>query len=426
MAKAQDKKRLLYLVHRIPYPPNKGDKIRSFNMLKHFARDYQIYLGAFIDDPNDQQYVEDVKNYCKDVCLLPINPFNRRITSLTGLLTNAPLTLHYYASAAMQHWVDKVMSEQEIDAVVVFSSPMSQFVEKYQEAELVRVADFVDVDSDKWRQYARYKSWPVSWIYGREARTLLAYERRIASIFDATVLVSEDEAALFRQLAPEVESKVHGISNGVDTEYFSPVHDYINPYSGTGPFLVFTGAMDYWANVDAVCWFTDNVFPLIRASLENTEFYIVGSRPSNEVLALRQYQGVTVTGAVNDIRPYIAYANAAVAPMRIARGVQNKVLEAMAMAKPVLATQEAAEGIQAEYGKDLVVTTGEEELAQAIVTLLRREPVDNAMGLAARECVIKNYSWTHNLSFFNRLLSRGVERSQEAHNKCSDAGVSLG
>lgn len=403
MADAQEKKRLLYLVHRIPYPPNKGDKIRSFNMLKYFSRNYQVYLGAFIDDPNDQQYIEDVRNYCEDVCLLPLNPFVRRFASLKGLLNGDPLTLPYYRSPAMQKWVDNVISTQEINAIVVFSSPMAQFVEKNVKPAIRRVVDFVDVDSDKWRQYTQYKSWPLSWIYSREARTLLNYERRIADEFDATVLVSNDEAALFKQLAPEVEVKVFGINNGVDTEYFSPQHDLPNPYSDSCPVLVFTGAMDYWANVDAVRWFTETVFTQIRKRIENVEFYIVGSRPSKEVLALTKYPGVTVTGAVADIRPYIAHASAAVAPMRIARGVQNKVLEAMAMAKPVLATPEAAEGIKAESGIDFKVVSGEDAFAQAAIEFISGDFI--RMGDAARTCVVRHYSWSHNLSEFDQLIN---------------------
>ena len=399
----QDKKRLLFLVHRIPYPPNKGDKIRSFNMLKYFAQRYQVYLGAFIDDPNDKKYLDDVKGYCEDVCLLGLNPLLRRLASLKGLLKGQPLTFPYYALPEMQLWVDKVMRANKIDAIVVFSSPMAQFVENHGQSGVKRVVDFVDVDSDKWRQYTQYKSWPLSWVYAREARTLLAYERRITAAFDATVLVSEDEASLFKQLAPEMANKVFAINNGVDTNYFSPEHDYPNPYSTAGKVLVFTGAMDYWANVDAVRWFAEHVFPGVREKVADAEFYIVGARPTSDVLALDKIPGITVTGAVKDIRPYIAHARAAVTPMRIARGVQNKVLEAMAMAKPVLATPEAAAGIIAQYNTDLLVTAGEDELTEAAIKVLKDG--GDVMGNAARNCVLQQYGWSKNLSRFDELLS---------------------
>jgi len=277
MPKTQTNKRLLFLVHRIPYPPNKGDKIRSFNMLKYFAQRYRVYLGAFIDNRNDRKYIDAVKTYCEEACILELDPSLRKLASLKGLFTGQALTLPYYTSSEMQQWVNEVLSRENIDSIIVFSSPVAQFVEKHSRPGVKRVVDFVDVDSDKWRQYSRFKPWPLSWIYAREARTLLDYERRIAREFDATVLVSEDEAALFRKLAPESAFKVCGISNGVDTDYFSPVNDYPNPYADAGPVLVFTGAMDYWANVDAVRWFAEYVFPEIRSQVEEVEFYIVGS-----------------------------------------------------------------------------------------------------------------------------------------------------
>lgn len=418
-------KELLFLVHRIPYPPNKGDKIRSFNMLKHFAKTYRVHLGAFIDDTSDRQYIADVKALCNEsgtgtdeseVCMLNLNPLIRRVASLKGLLDGRALTLPYYESRKMQQWVDNTILNRDIDAIIVFSSPMAQFVDKHKKNNLKRVVDFVDVDSDKWRQYSKNKSWPASWIYAREARTLLNYERNISTRFDATVLVSNDEAALFKKLAPEASEKIYGINNGVDTEYFSPERDYNNPYKNTDPVLVFTGAMDYWANVDAVCWFAEVIFPRIKAQVENASFYIVGSHPSNEVLELAKLPGVSVTGAVQDIRPWIAHAKAAVAPMRIARGIQNKVLEAMAMSKPVLATPEAAEGIKAEQGVNLLVESNEKNLAQVAINLLTDDASET--GQLARACVLQHYDWSHNLSRFDELLE-----NKPTHNRMCDKPV---
>jgi len=399
-------KELLFLAHRIPYPPNKGDKIRSFNLLKHLAQNYRVHVGAFVDDPHDWRYRADLQAMCDELCLLDLHPLRRRVASLQGLLTGQPLTLPYYAHPGMQRWVNQLLVRRPIDAVVVFSSPMAQYAETHIGAARRRVVDFVDVDSDKWAQYARAKTWPVSWIYNREARTLLRYERKIASEFDAAVFVSEHESALFKQLAPEVAERSFGISNGVDTDYFSPERDYPNPYEHSGQVLVFTGAMDYWANVDAVRWFAEEIFPDIRLRVPGVTFYIVGARPTPQVQELAKHPGVVVTGAVKDIRPYLAHAVAAVAPMRIARGIQNKVLEAMAMGRPVLATPEAAEGINARHSVELLVASEVASLQNHAVRLLR-DGVEE-LARAARQCVLKQYGWQENLRRFDELLDGNI------------------
>ncbi len=393
---------LLFLVHRIPFPPNKGDKIRSFNLLKHLAKTYRVHVGAFVDDPADWRYQDELEAICGEVCLLNLKPGQRKLKSLKGLLTGESLTVPYYASQAMQDWVDHLLARYPIEHTVVFSSPMAQFISGPAYSHLRRVADFVDIDSDKWAQYSRSKPWPLSWVYGREARTLFDYERKIANEFDATVFVSDDESAMFQQMAPEAAMRVSAAHNGVDTDYFSPDREYPDPYPEKVPRLVFTGAMDYWANADAVRWFAEEIFPGIRATMSDAEFYIVGSRPTADVQALGTLTGVTVTRAVRDIRPFIAHAQAAVAPMRIARGVQNKVLEAMAMAVPVLATPEAGEGITARAGIDLLIESEPELLCQRALHLLAGD--ESNIGLAARQCVLQNYGWGTNLQRFNVLL----------------------
>ncbi len=366
------------------------------------AKTYRVHVGAFVDDPDDWRYQAELEALCGEVCLLNLKPHHRKLISLKGLLTGGALTIPYYASQSMQGWVDDLLAKSPIEHAVVFSSPMAQFVSGPAYSHLRRIADFVDIDSDKWAQYARAKSWPLSWIYGREARTLFDYERKIAGEFDATVLVTDDECAMFKKMAPETAVRVNAIHNGVDTDYFSPNREYSNPYPRPCPRLVFTGAMDYWANADAVQWFTREIFPSIRADVIDAEFYIVGSRPTSEIQALGKVPGVTVTGAVRDIRPYIAHAMAAVAPMRIARGVQNKVLEAMAMAKPVLATPEAGEGISARAGIDLLIESEPELFLKQALCLLAGQGAD--MGAAARRCVLQNYGWEKNLQHFNELL----------------------
>ncbi|MBK6617460.1 MAG: TIGR03087 family PEP-CTERM/XrtA system glycosyltransferase [Nitrosomonas sp.] len=392
---------LLYLTHRIPYPPNKGDKIRSFHILQHLSQHYRVFLGTFVDDEQDWQHVDKVRSYCEDTCIVGIDPLVARARSLFALLGNDPLTLAYYRHTKLQQWVAQIFEQQAVSVSVVFSAAMAQYVDHNQHGR--RIIDFVDIDSDKWRQYAISKPWPFSWIYRREADCLFNYERRIACEFDNATFVSEKEASLFRQLAPECAQKTTFFNNGVDTSFFSPGQNYPNPYPAGIEVLVFTGAMDYWANIDAVDWFARHIFPIIRARRPNTWFYIVGAKPGKTVQLLANLPGICITGMVADIRPYLQHAVAAVAPLRIARGIQNKVLEAMAMQKPVIVSPQALEGINAIDGEELLVANNETEFSDQALRIL--ENWNRAiLGQAARNRIMADYTWQNSLSRLDTML----------------------
>ena len=398
-------KHLLFLAHRIPYPPTKGDKVRSYHLLKYLAARYRVHLGAFVDDAADLEHAGVLRELCEECHLVSLNPALARVRSLAGLISGDPLTLPYYHSARMRRWVDEVLQAKSVECALVFSAAMAQYV--MTATGVRRVADLVDVDSDKWRQYAATRHWPSSAIYRRESRTLLRYERRVARRFDATVFVSAAEAALFRELAPETSNKVWHVSNGVDFEYFSPERSYANPYGDGERVIVFTGAMDYWPNVDAVVWFSREVFPAIRRRLPNATFYVVGARPAPSVKDLARLPGVRVTGAVPDIRPYLAHGELAVAPLRMARGVQNKVLEAMAMARPVLASPQAVQGIEARHGSEVMVAADANAFVEQALHLLGQDNA-NPTGAVGRARVLASYSWDRSLSRFEGFLAHGM------------------
>lgn len=392
--------KLLYLTHRIPYPPNKGDKIRSYHVLQHLRKHFKVYLGTFIDDEQDWQYVNHLNSLCEETCFVRLDPLLARMRSLIYLFSSMPLSLPYYRSSKLSTWVSNQLSSGTIKHTVVFSSAMAQYISETGIA--CSVIDFVDVDSDKWSQYASTKVWPQKWVYQREANLLLEYEKYVTKKCSYATFVSEKEAGLFKQLSPEVENKITYFNNGVDTEYFSPSQNFANPYKPDTRVLVFTGAMDYWPNVDAVRWFAAELFPAICTKIPDLEFYIVGARPTKTVLELSAIPGVVVTGSVDDVRPYLAFSEIAIAPLRIARGIQNKVLEAMAMEKLVVASPQALEGITAIPGIELFVADGAEAYIDHVISLLenpRMEP-----GKAARRRVIEDYNWDKNLSRIDRLL----------------------
>ncbi|WP_313950410.1 TIGR03087 family PEP-CTERM/XrtA system glycosyltransferase [Accumulibacter sp.] len=392
---------LLFLVHRLPYPPNKGDKVRSYHLLKHLAGRHRVFLGTFIDDPQDEEYVDVVRGYCAEMHVARITPRLAKLFSLIGLVSNQPLTLAYYRNAGLQAWVERTLREQQIDAVLVFSSVMAMFVEAAsQQRQLV---DFVDVDSLKWSQYAVKHRWPMSWLYRREGRSLLAFERAVASQAERSFFVTEGEADLFRGLAPECADKVEAMCNGVDADYFSPEHGLPSPFGAQELPLVFTGAMDYWPNIDAVTWFVAEILPRLQQNWPDARFYIVGRSPTPAVEALAG-QHVVVTGTVPDVRPYLRHAAVVVAPLRLARGVQNKVLEAMAMAMPVVASQECATAIDAIPERDFLTAGTISQFVSQVESILREPARAASIGTAARQQVLARYSWDAHLSIIDRYL----------------------
>lgn len=397
---------VLYLVHRLPYPPNKGDKVRSYHLLKHLASRHRVFLGTFIDDPEDERHVDALPPYCADMHVARINPRVAKLLSVRALASNSALTIPYYSSVGLQDWVDNTLREQRVDAVVVFSSVMAKFVQGVP--NLRRIVDFVDVDSAKWTQYAPDHRWPMSWLYRREGKRLLAFERSVALEADHCFFVTDQEAALFRSLVPECSEKIEGMCNGVDADYFSPQHDLPSPFDEAEQPLVFTGAMDYWPNVDAVCWFATEIFPVLRRKWPGLRFYVVGRNPTKAVQDLAG-EHVVVTGTVADVRPYLRHPAVVVAPLRVARGVQNKVLEAMAMGLPVVASKQCAAAIDAVPGWDFLTAGAVSEYVVEIDSLLSEPKRAESVGASARRRILAVYSWDAHLSRIDRYLdSQGV------------------
>ncbi|MES2878572.1 MAG: TIGR03087 family PEP-CTERM/XrtA system glycosyltransferase [Pseudomonadota bacterium] len=404
---------LLYLVHRLPYPPNKGDKVRSYHLLKHLCARHRVFLGTFVDDPEDEAYIDRVREICPDLHVARINPPQAKLRSLTGLLTNRALSLYYYQNAGLQTWVEQTLVEEKIDEVVVFSSVMAQYLQDMPRVSMPPLlVDFVDVDSAKWTQYAANHRWPLSWLYRREGECLLDYERVVAARAQRSFFVTENETALFHQLAPESAHLVETMSNGVDADYFAPDPACVSPFSGDSSkpehmALVFTGAMDYWPNIDAVIWFVRDILPALRQTWPELHFYIVGRSPSSAVQALAG-EGVVVTGTVSDVRPYLQHACVVVAPLRVARGIQNKILEAMAMARPVVASQSCVEAIDAQTGCELLSADTATDFVRQISVLLRFPERAAAMGQAGRKRVQEKYSWSAHLSKIDRSLATNL------------------
>ncbi|MEO8732114.1 MAG: TIGR03087 family PEP-CTERM/XrtA system glycosyltransferase [Rhodoferax sp.] len=399
---------ILYLVHRLPYPPNKGDKVRSFNILKYISSRHNVYLGTFIDDPDDEKYIPFVKDFCKELYFERINKKYSKARSLLGLLKGNALTLNYYNSFDFHAWVKSTVVHNKIDVVVIFSSVMAQFVGENLYPRML--VDFVDVDSKKWDEYADKNNFPLSWLYKRESKYLLNYERYLALQARHSFFVTEKEKLLFSSFVPESDSRTSALNNGVDSDFFSPNPAFPFPFDTStkdSRAIVFTGAMDYWPNIDAVIWFVENVFSILIDRYPNIRFYIVGRGPSQAVLNLKS-RSIFVTGTVDDVRPYLQHATVVVAPLRIARGIQNKILEAMSMAKPVVASIECVKAIDSIDGVEILSAEIALDFIKKIDFLLNNKKEAELVGLAARANVLEKYSWDSHLRGLDKYFESDI------------------
>ncbi len=334
---------------------------------------------------------------------------------LVSLFSRKPLSVSNFYKKELQKFVDKKLEHDQIDAVICYCSSMAEYIFRtplYKAKKLDKVKlimDYVDLDSDKWHQYSKYTKFYLSWIFKLEKKRLFEYEKRINREFDHSVFVAQREVEIFnRQYTGAQNIKV--IPNGVSLEYFYPQPVLKSQVSQTtdshdGLSLVFTGVMDYFANEDGVIWFSRKIFPAIKKEIPEVKFYIVGKRPTRQVKKLGNIEGVIVTDFVDNIRNYYWMADICVIPLRIARGLQNKVLEAMACGKPVVATKNASDGITCSNHKDIVIADNESIFAEEVIQLLRNKELRTAIGENAVKNIKSNYLWSNKIELFEDLLA---------------------
>jgi sugar transferase (PEP-CTERM/EpsH1 system associated) len=400
------KPELLFLAHRIPYPPNRGDKMRSWHVLRHLGRHFRVHLGAFADDAADAAHLDALRAAMGgSLGEAYIEPRHRKRTwPLRALLRNQPATIAAFHGSGMEDFARGILARPQVDAVFAFSIQMAQFVPA--DARQRFVMDFVDFDSAKYAGYAAGGRGLRRLALLREARRLEAYEKAVAERADIGLFVSGAEAALFRAAVNPRGADIRALSNGIDFAFYDPEGDFAPLADPPAPLIVFTGQMDYQPNVEAVRAFAREAMPAIRKSRPDACFAIVGRRPTAAVKALDGQGGAIVTGEVPDIRPWLAAASVVVAPLQIARGVQNKVLEAMAMGRPVVASSGAFEGIDARPGTDLIVADGAADQADAVLALIGAPERAAAMAEAARARMVAHYGWDAQLSPLAAMLGR--------------------
>lgn len=399
--------RILYLCHRIPYPPDKGEKIRAFHQIDQLARRHEVHLISFGEDPHDPANTDALRRICASVEIVERPRAAATFATLLAAASGRPLSIGAYDSRAFGRAVTARCRATPPEVAVVYTAAMAPHA---KEVGCPRLLDFVDVDSEKWRVYGERMRSPMSLLYALEAKRLATYEARMAQTFEHSALISEIEARILAARVPGLAVTV--IPNGVDLEYFRPA-DRPDAAVAPRPMAVFVGMMDYYPNCDAVLHFAKDILPLVRAEVPEFEFRIVGRRPTAAVRALARLPGVTVSGAVPDVRPHLAEALVAVAPFRIARGIQNKVLEAMACAVPVVGTPLAFQGIAAGEQDGIRLADAPEAMAGLLVELARAPALRAERGAAARAFVERHHRWDAVGAGLERILERLIETTRD-------------
>ncbi len=404
---------ILFLAHRLPFPPDRGDKIRSHNLLKALAELAPVHVGCFAESVADCAAEGDLAEVAVTHCM-PMRSKPLPLAGLESLARREPVSLTAFRHTDLAAWVARAIEWHGIDTIYVFSGQMGQYVPDGWKGRLV--VDLVDVDSAKYEAYATTAQPPMNWIHAREARLLRVEEARLAARAEHTLLVSEAEAELFASRMPaNVPAQISVLGNGIDADGFDPLRCSTHPaLAADGPHFVMTGQMDYPPNVEAVRRVVQRLMPRLLPRYPHAKFHVVGRAPAPELLALEGVHGTRVWGEVPDVRPFLAGADLVLAPLTIARGVQNKVLEAMAMARPVVLTTDASTGIPGEDGTQCAIADTDDDLSRRALALLGDADMATRMGEAARRLVVERMSWDAMLARLPEIVGRAGEHRNAA------------
>ncbi len=400
--------KILFISHRFPYPPTRGDKIRSFNMVKHLHEaGHNVTVASLARSRQEADACHGIKDYCKDYILCEVRNLFQAVRMGLRLLTSEPSSLGFFYSSKLQSEINQLLVEKNFDLIVVFSSTAAQYVDHV--TDIPKFLDFCDMDSQKWLAFSKFKKWPVSMGYHLEGRKLEQEEKQLCQQFDLCSCATDFEVDTLEGYGTGVASGL--FPNGVDFEFFAPGEGGYKRHS-----ISFVGRMDYYPNEECVLAFCDNVFPRLLEKYPDLTFTIIGACPPASILALDNLAGITVTGTVDDIRPYVQKSAVMVTPLEIARGTQNKILEGMAMGVPVISSRTAARGVDAVVGEHILAATTAQEYVNHISKIFDDEAERDRLALAGRERVTTHHNWPRAMKLFNMAIERCLTI---AHNKAT-------
>lgn len=391
--------KVLFLCHRLPYPPSRGGKIRPFNVIRHLGGYAEVTVASLARTAAELRDGEGLSAYCRKVIVRRIGPLAAGARMVARIPTPVPSSFGYFWSPALAAAVDAELATGSYDLVFVHCSSVAHYVAGHRGCP--KVLDFGDMDSEKWAMYARERAMPLAVAYWLESVKLRRTERSLAGRFDlcTCTTAAEWESLCALGSAP----RTGWFPNGVDTDYFRPA---TTPYDPN--LICFAGRMDYFPNQQAVLRFCEDVLPRVRAQRSDARLVVVGAEPPASIRRLAELPGITVTGTVKDVRPFVQNAAVSVAPLIVARGTQNKILESMAMGVPVVSTPLAARGVDAVAGRDLLVAEPGQPMADAVLGLLASPAHRQALADQGRNRILGSHSWASSMKRMDGLLQQCI------------------
>ncbi len=391
---------ILYLCHRFPYPPTRGGKIRPFNMIKHLtAAGHQVTVCSLVRSPEEAEQGQGIAPYCADFAMGSVVEWAQVLRMITRLPVPTPSSMGYFYSPSMADQMDEFLASRRWDLIFVHCSSVAQYVSHV--TDVPKILDFGDMDSQKWLEYANYKPFPVSLGYRYEGAKMLAAEKKLATCFDLCTATTRAEKHTLDSYGTGADTD--WFPNGVDAEFFCPADGSYDPDT-----ISFVGRMDYYPNQECMTWFCSDIWPQLKSSRPALKLLIVGADPSPVIQHLGDLDGVTVTGSVPDVRPYIRQSALMVAPLNIARGTQNKILEAMAMGVPVVTSRLAAAGVDADSGMHFLVADSPQDYVLAILTIISSPAERERLAQAGRQRMLSHHAWPRAMARLNGLIDRSI------------------
>jgi polysaccharide biosynthesis protein PslH len=389
--------RFLFICHRFPFPPKRGGKIRPFNIIQHLnARGHEVHVASLVRGDVEREEATGLEKYCASAFHAQVSTAPQVLRMVTRLASLEPSSMGYFHSPTLKRYIDGLLASKSFDRIFVHCSSVAQYAERTQ--GIPKHLDFGDMDSQKWLEYSNYKPFPLSLGYLLEGKKLMAAERRLSKLFDQSSATTRGELETLQELNPAVNGD--WFPNGVDEKFFKPSAAY-DPHH-----ISFIGRMDYFPNQQGVIRFVEEVFPKIRSKNPQARFSIVGAEPPAFIQSLSKHEGVVVTGTVPDVRPYVTSSAINVAPLAIARGTQNKILEAMAMGVPVLSSVAAAKGVDAIAGEHLEVSDAPDEIAEKCLAIMSDPTRRKSLGDRGRDRVLSHHSWPASMQKLDKILQR--------------------
>ncbi len=392
---------ILFLSHRFPYPPTRGDKIRSFNMVRHLHETgHKVTVASLARSQEEAEACHGIADHCDDYVLCEVNNIFQAARMGIRLLTREPSSMGFFYSSRLQKAVNRLLSEKNFDLIVVFSSTAAQYVSHV--TNIPKLLDFCDMDSQKWLAFSAFKKWPVSLGYHIEGTKLEREEKRLCHEFDLCTCATDFEVDTLDGYNTGVASGF--FPNGVDFDFFTPGELDYDRRS-----ISFVGRMDYYPNEECVLSFCENVLPPLRQKYPDVSFTVIGAEPPANIMALNALPHVTVTGTVDDIRTYVRKSAVMVTPLEIARGTQNKILEGMAMGVPVISSRTAARGVDAVVGEHILAATTADEYVARISEIFDSEALRDKLAKAGRERVKSHHNWPRAMALFTDAIDQCIE-----------------